>query len=135
MISAHVVTSFLYYEGRICILRRSQKVGTYQGRWAGVSGYLEDEPLAQALTEIREEVGLSEEDVELLNRADPIEVIDVENDRNWLVHPFLFRIADPERIRMDWEHTELKWILPEEMSEFPTVPNLQKVFDAVWKNR
>jgi len=38
----HVVTSFLEYDNKILILRRSQAVGTYQGKWAGVSGYIEE---------------------------------------------------------------------------------------------
>ncbi|MCI4348338.1 MAG: NUDIX domain-containing protein, partial [Thermoplasmata archaeon] len=58
-----VVTSFLEApDGRILLLRRSSRVGTFQGRWAGVSGFLEAEtPEAQAYTEIREETGLTPE--------------------------------------------------------------------------
>ena len=36
-----VVTCFLESEGEILILYRSEQVGSYQGRWAGVSGYVE----------------------------------------------------------------------------------------------
>lgn len=51
-----VVTCFLEHDGKIPLLRRSQRVGTYRGRWAGVSGYIEEgnTPYAQALEEIRE---------------------------------------------------------------------------------
>jgi 8-oxo-dGTP diphosphatase len=38
-----VVTCFLESNGAILILRRSELVGSYQGRWAGVSGYIEQE--------------------------------------------------------------------------------------------
>ena len=38
----HVVTCFLEHGGEIPLLRRSQRVGTYKGRWAGVSGYIEE---------------------------------------------------------------------------------------------
>ena len=49
-----VVTAFLRARGKILIVRRSRKVGTYQGRWSGISGYLEDPtPHAQVLREIR----------------------------------------------------------------------------------
>ncbi|MCL0057688.1 hypothetical protein M1N05_01270 [Dehalococcoidales bacterium] len=36
-----VVTCFLESDGEILILRRSAQVSSYQGRWAGVSGYIE----------------------------------------------------------------------------------------------
>ena len=43
-----VVTTFLQYEGRILLVQRSSRVGTYQGCWSAVSGYLEDaKPLLQ----------------------------------------------------------------------------------------
>lgn len=37
-----VVTVFLRRGGRILILKRSRKVGSYQGRWAGISGFIEE---------------------------------------------------------------------------------------------
>ncbi|ELK44964.1 translation initiation factor aIF-2B subunit alpha, partial [Haloferax sp. BAB-2207] len=40
----HVVTVFLRHDGRVLLTRRSDAVGTYQGRWAGVSGYVEGDP-------------------------------------------------------------------------------------------
>ena len=54
-----VVTCFLTHRGRILLLKRSDRVGSYRGRWAGVSGYMETEPDAQALVEIFEETGLA----------------------------------------------------------------------------
>jgi len=46
MQEAKVVTCFLLRRAaagdEVLLLRRSQKVGTYRGRWAGVSGYLEE---------------------------------------------------------------------------------------------
>jgi 8-oxo-dGTP diphosphatase len=126
----HVVTCFLKREdGKILIMKRSEKVSTYQGRWGGVAGYLEDEPLKQAFKEIEEETGLKKEEVELIKEGSPIEVIDGRLRRKWVVHPFLFYVKNP-RIKIDWEHTEIKWIDPEEMKELPTVPGLYEA----WKN-
>src|SRR5512139_656778 len=59
-----VITVFLSHAGKILVLKRSTRVGTYQGHWSGVSGYLErTDPLDQAYTEIAEEVGLSSDQV------------------------------------------------------------------------
>ena len=129
----HVVTCFLEYESKILLLRRSERVGTYRGRWAGVSGYIEEgnSPYEQALEEIREETGLGDEDIQLVREGEPLEVIDEEIGRKWIVHPFRFRVIRPEKIKIDWEHTEMKWIDPEEMEQYETVPKLAETWERV----
>ena len=59
LIVRSVATSFLTYRGKILVLKRSGKVGSYQGAWAGVSGYVEEDeqPLDTALKEVEEETG------------------------------------------------------------------------------
>ena len=64
-----VVTCFLESDGEILILRRSQRVGSYQERWAGVSGYVETTADEQALVEIEEETSLCGEDLKLVKRG------------------------------------------------------------------
>lgn len=127
----HVVTCFLEYDKKILILRRSGKVGTYKRSWAGVSGYVEASPLEQAYTEIREETGLFKSTTKLIKQGKPLEVIDKEINRKWVVHPFLFHVTDPERLKIDWEHTEFKWINPRDLSRFQTVPGLKQALDSV----
>ena len=126
-----VVTCFLEYEGKILILKRSKKVGTYQERWAGVSGYLENPSDRQALIEIEEETGLTHKEVELIRRGEPLEVIDEERGIKWRVHPYLFRIKDKDKIKLDWEHTEIKWIDPQELGKYQTVPQLEETLRRV----
>ena len=70
-VRVQVVTVFLEYERKILLLRRSLKVRTMQSLWAGISGYIEDknkDSVWQALKEIEEETGLSNEMVKLLRR-------------------------------------------------------------------
>ena len=128
-----VVTCFLEHGGEISLLRRSQRVGTYKGRWAGVSGYIEEgnTPYAQALEEIREETGLSQHAVHLVKEGDPLEVVDEEMERKWIVHPFRFRVTVPGTIRIDWEHTEMKWVDPEDIAKYETVPKLMETWARV----
>ena len=76
MLEKRVVTCFLESEGEILILRRSERVGSYQGRWAGVSGYIETTADEQAITEIAEETGLAEADVELVTMSEPLIIED-----------------------------------------------------------
>lgn len=126
MITRDVVTSFLWNNGEVLILRRSAKVGTFRGRWAGVSGYIEDPEDEQAIREITEETELLDADFKLLKKGKLLEVEDPENNVLWRVRPYLFSIEGRGRIKIDWEHTETRWIKPEEISSFETVPGLKE---------
>ena len=121
-----VVTAFLEHDGKVLLVRRSQSVGTYRGRWSGISGYLEHEPLEQALIEIREETGLSGDEIALVKQGESLEILDAEQNRHWRVYPFLFHVKRPDAIRLDWENLELRWIVPSEIDNYETVPSLKE---------
>ena len=128
-----VVTCFLESGGKILLLRRSEQVGSYQGRWAGVSGYIESTPDEQALVEIEEETGLSGKDIKLIKIGEPLTVEDREMGVRWLVHPFLFHISDRSKIKIDWEHKEGRWINPKDIVNYQTVPMLKETLARVYK--
>ncbi len=54
MRATKIVTSFIKDEQKILILKRSDKVKTMKGLWAGISGIIEknETPLARAKIEI-----------------------------------------------------------------------------------
>jgi len=56
----------------------------------------------------------------------------VEVDRRWIVHPFLFEVREPARIRTDWEHTETRWIQPRDIFQYETVPQLAEALGRVY---
>ena len=122
-----VVTAVLKNGDKILILKRGDRVRTYKGKWACVSGYLEnEEALERAYKEIEEETGLKREDVKLIKAGKPIEFYDEKEKMNWRVHPFLFGVKRGN-VKIDWEHTEYKWIHPEEIVKYETVPKLKEV--------
>ena len=127
-----VVTCFLESENEILILHRSGQVGSYQGRWAGVSGYIETTADEQALTEIAEETSLSREDIELIRKGEPLTIEDEKLGVRWIVHPYLFHIKDRNKIKIDWEHKETKWIAPKDIAKFETVPKLEETLARVY---
>ena len=129
-----VVTCFLESENEILILRRSEQVGSYQGRWAGVSGYIETTADEQALTEIEEETSLSREDLKLIKRGKPLPIEDKRLGVRWVVHPYLFRIKDRNKIKLDWEHKEARWIAPKDIDNYETVPMLKETLARVYKS-
>lgn len=117
-----VVTAFLTQGGEILILRRSDRVKTFPGRWAGVSGYLEgdEDPEARARLEIKEETGIREAHRRVIGE---VLLARGETDTVWAVHPFLFAV-DRREVSLDWEHREHRWIPPEALESYPTVPKL-----------
>jgi len=127
-----VVTCFLESDGEILILRRSQQVGSYQGRWAGVSGYIQTTADEQALAEIEEETSLSGEDLEFIKRGKPLSIKDEKLGVKWLVHPYLFHIKDRDKIKIDWEHKEIRWIKPKDIDNYQTVPKLKQTLTRVY---
>jgi len=128
----HVVTAFLSHHGRILVLRRSNKVGSYRGRWAGISGYVErDEvPLERALKEVSEEVGLKNDEVSLVKAGRPLPALDEDIDTLFVVHPFLF-FAKQSEVKLDWEHDAFRWVRRQDLRRFETVPKLREALDRV----
>jgi len=130
----NVVTAFLYDGRRVLLAQRSERVSTYPGHWAGISGYLEgDSPLEWALVEVREECGVERGRLTLLGSGPPLEVDDA--GRAFRVHPFLFLLDDPSGVRHDWEATRFEWVDFEAMlrrERQPTVPQLYEAFESVW---
>jgi 8-oxo-dGTP diphosphatase len=127
-----VVTAFVTRGPDLLVLRRSERVGTYRGRWAGVSGHLErNDPEAQAWIELAEELGLGVGDLTLLAAGAPLTIDDPAIGRAWRVHPFRFGLAPGASPRLDWEHVELRWIRPEELSSLKTVPGLLEAWQNV----
>lgn len=130
----HVVTCFLRRtdtsDTQILIVQRSQRVGSYHGKWAGISGFVEPgvTPDEQAYTEIREETGLQREQVRMLRRGAVVEHLDPSLNRHFYIHPFLFEVLTPEAIHTDWEAVEMRWIMPTELANYETVPKLLEVY-------
>jgi len=72
------------------------------------------------------------EEVSLLQTGEPLVVVDAEADRRWIVHPFLFEVRQGAQVRIDWEHTEARWVQPEELFVFETVPQLAEALIRVY---
>lgn len=132
----HVVTCFLRRDDqqspRLLLVRRSARVGSYHDRWAGISGFVEPGvlPEEQAYTEIQEETHLQRDQVRMLTRGEVVEYVDETIERHWCVHPFLFEVLAPDSIVTDWEAVEMRWITPDELSTYHTVPMLQEAYES-----
>ena len=129
MDETHVVTCMLRNRGEVLLLRRSEEVGSYSGRWGGVAGHAEGDSDALAREEIEEETGLLD-DCTFVRAGDPFEVDDESLDKRWVVHPYLFDCANRD-VRIDWETTEAEWVPPTEILRRKTVPDLWTSYDRI----
>jgi 8-oxo-dGTP pyrophosphatase MutT (NUDIX family) len=129
------VTSFLESDHEILILLRSRSVSTYSETWGGVSGAIDagKTPLDQAVLEITEETGLSERDVMLVKEGPALVFCDDRIGVTKEVYPFLFHVEDRKKIRIDWEHTKIKWINPVDVDKYPAMPKLKEMLSLVLK--
>ena len=123
-----VVSAFLRNRGRYLVVRRSDRVGSFRGRWSAVSGYVEgdEDPRHRAAQEIREETGMK--GARFRRGAAP--VVTRLGNTAFVVHPFLFD-APQRRVRLDWENVEYRWITPDELNRLSTVPRLELVLERL----
>ncbi len=126
-----VVTVFVTRGEKVLVLRRSEKVGSYRGRFAGVSGYLEAKsPEAQAWVELEEELGVTRADGQIRVSGEAFDVVDT-GDCVWRVHPFRLTLGPDAEVRLDWEHTEMRWVVPGDIEGMDTVPGLYEAWQRV----
>ncbi len=129
----HAVTIFLESKNEILILLRSEYVSTYKGRWAGISGSIDDGRTAdeQALVEIEEETSISRVQVKLIRKGKPLRIADGALHLMKVVHPYLFHINDRSQIKTNWEHKEIRWIKPGDIDNYETMPKLKETLAKV----
>lgn len=131
MTETPVVTVFLRHRGDVLLLRRSEDVDSYPGKWGAVAGHLETEdPQSTAQTEIEEETGLPEHEVHLVREGPSFSVTDDDRGTQWTVHPFLFD-ADSREVDLNWETAEAEWASPTVLRRRDTVPDLWRSYRSV----
>ena len=122
---AAVLTCFVKFQDKILLLKRSDNVRTYKGKWNTVAGYIDDlKPLKEkVLEELREEININEDNIKEIKIGKQFESIDKEINKIWIVHPTLIELKTKPEINLDREHTTFEWIKPEEINNYDIVPN------------
>ncbi len=130
---APVLNCFVKFESQILILKRSDKVRAYQGLWNSIGGYL-DEPVAleeKVLEELREELGIMPDLVLEIKKGKPYEFNDKNIQKIWIIFPVLIELKIKPVVKLDWEHTDFKWINQTDLKNFEIVPGLEKILSGV----
>jgi len=129
MRSTRIVTSFIKNSNKILILKRSNKVRSMKGLWSGVSGIIEnnENPKDRAKIEIFEEIGMTKDEISFIKSIEKIKISSPQYENHeWEVFPFLFETKEI-KIKLNWENSEFKWIKVDELKNYKTVPNLDKI--------
>lgn len=123
-----VVTCFIKYKGRVLLMRRSDKVHYYRGKWNTVAGHLDEVkmPDEKALDEVKEETGITKRNIRAVKRATPFFLSDKRIGKKWLIFPLVAELHKKPKVRLNGEHTEYRWIKPGELKRFNHVERLDK---------
>jgi ADP-ribose pyrophosphatase YjhB (NUDIX family) len=102
----------------------------YPGLWSGVAGFLDDEKSLEekAREELREELGMGEEDIEKMEFGEVFDQDEPKYKKTWVIHPVLVKVKKKE-IKLDWEAEDCKWINPKGVEKFDLSPGFDKVLE------
>ena len=125
---APVLTCFVRFRDKILLLKRSSKVRAYQGKWNTVAGYLdESKPIREKVfDELKEELGILQKDILRIKVGLPYEFFDSDISKTWIVHPALVELKQKPNIKLNFEHTEYKWINPFDIKKYKTPPAFEE---------
>ena len=126
--TAPVINIFVKHQDKILLLKRSHKVRSYAGKWNAVSGYLDEvKPVKEkVLEELSEELGIQQDNISSIHFGKFWKLQDKKVNKTWLIQPVLVELLEQPKIKLDWEHTEYRWIKSEELTKFDIVTKLDK---------
>ena len=131
--TAPVVVVFVEHKGKFLLMKRSDNVRTYRGKWDCVAGYLDEvRPVREkVLEELREEAGITEDLIGEIKFGEVLEFDDTAVGLKWIIQPVKVSLRNQPEITIDREHTEYHWVLSEDFSKFNTTPDLQRNYQAI----
>lgn len=131
---APVINCVVACRGNILIVQRSENVNFYPRYWNGISGFLDDHRgLAQKVKdELKEELGISTSQIKSIRLGDIFDQEAPQYKKIWIVHPVLVEITT-DKIKLDWEARNYKWIKSAEAKRFKLLPGFDMVLKKVSK--
>ena len=131
---APVLNCFVKFRDKVLLLKRSGQVRAYRGLWNSVGGYLDEfcSVEEKVREELREELGIGDDLIGKIKIGEAYEMTDGEIRKTWIIFPVLAELNREPEIKLDWEHTEYRWIIPADMEKFDTIKNLGLALEKVW---
>jgi 8-oxo-dGTP pyrophosphatase MutT (NUDIX family) len=128
---APVVMCTLKCGDKIFIAKRGHNLADANGYWSTVNGFIdEDKPVAEiACQEFREELSLSIPAAKI-KVAPSYKIKSQHEKREYIIFPCLAVIDSEPVIKLDYEHTEYKWISRADLESYHILDDLPLVVDA-----
>ena len=128
---APVINCVLEYKNKILIVERNKDMHFYPKCWNGISGFLDDDKglKEKVFEELKEEVGLNKKDISSVRFGKVFDQDEPKYKKTWIAHPVLVKIKT-DRIKLDWEAQNYKWINPREIKKFKVVSGFDLAIKA-----
>jgi isopentenyldiphosphate isomerase len=125
---APVINCVLKYKNKILLVQRSKELNFYPRYWNGISGFLDDQrSLNEKVTsEIREELGIPKSKIKKVWLGQIFNQEELKYKKTWIVHPVLVEVKT-DRVRLDWEARNYKWLTIQEAKKLKLLPGFDKV--------
>jgi 8-oxo-dGTP diphosphatase len=119
------------YNDRILLLKRNAKRRTSPNKWQTPSGFMKEGESAEeaVLREVKEETSL---EATITKCGKVFEIID--EWARWIIIPFLISVKS-DKVKIDaMEHSEFRWIMVDEITNFECVKGIEDDLRAVGLN-
>lgn len=129
---APVMNCVLLHKGKILLVRRSDEMQLYPGHWNGISGFLDDQKdlRGKAEEEMGEEIGMTPDCIESVELGEIFDQESPDYGKTWVVHPLLVRV-NTDRVVLNWEGAEYRWMNIEEAESLVLLPGFSEVLKHV----
>ena len=130
---APVINCVLKYKNKVLLLQRSETLNFYPGFWNGVSGFLDDNKSLEekVVEELKEELGLKKSEIKNMKSGEVFDQDEPKYTKTWIVHPVLVEVKT-EKIKLDWESRNCKWVSFKEAVMMKLLPGFDKVLEKLY---
>lgn len=130
---APALNCVVMHGGKILIVRRSRAMRLYPGSWNGIGGFLDDEKTFEEKVkqELKEELGIRASGIISLRRGEIFEAAEPKYKKVWIIFPVLAKVKT-DRIELDWEAEEYRWIKLEDANKFDLTPSFKGVLKRLF---
>ncbi len=127
---AFVINAFVRYDGKILLLKRSDKVAAYQWKRNSIWGYLDEKVTLEEkiYEELREEIGITKEGIKQIRPGKIFKLEDPAINRTRIICPSIVELNTEPKIQLDREHTEYQRIHPDKIKDFDVILDLDKTY-------